>query len=97
MKFNPILITILFSITICAQIQSGKVTYVASMTPISDKKIDSLFHKMSEIVFSFHKNKISDFLKNKMFHLRIPIYGDKKLKISPFIVRRKWKAISFIK
>jgi len=63
MKLNLLLITLVFSITICAQIQSGKVTYVASMTPISDKKIDSLSKKsdvknvkMNKWMYNIYKN-----------------------------------------
>ena len=63
MKFKLLLITLIFSFTICAQIQSGKVTYVVSMAKFSDKKIDSLLSKRksknvraNELAKSFFKN-----------------------------------------
>ena len=63
MKFNLLLISLFFSISISAQIQSGKVTYVASMTPITDKKIDSLTKKSN--LKNVKMNKwMRDVLKN---------------------------------
>ena len=64
MKKQIILLFIVFTNTIIySQTISGKVTYVASMTPISDKKIDSLFlnrkvknPKMNKWARSIYKN-----------------------------------------
>lgn len=63
MKFNLLFIILFFSISISAQIQSGKVTYVASMTPITDKKIDSLTKK-SDLKNVKMNTWMRDILKN---------------------------------
>ena len=63
MKFFPIYIFLSFSAIIFSQQLSGKVTYVASMIPIPDKKIDSLLStrksknkKMNDLVKNMFKN-----------------------------------------
>lgn len=63
MKFNLLLFSLFFSISISAQIQSGKVTYVASMTTITDKKIDSLTKK-SDLKNVMMNKWMRDVLKN---------------------------------
>lgn len=52
-------ITIFFSITTFSRQLSGKVTYVASMTPIPDKKIDSLLSTRKS-----KNEKMNDWVKN---------------------------------
>jgi GLPGLI family protein len=64
MKKKIILLFIVFTTTfISAQNIRGKVTYVASMTPISDKKIDSL-SKKSEFKNVKMNKWLSNILKN---------------------------------
>lgn len=63
MKFNLLLLTLFFSLISLSQIKSGRVTYVASMTPISDKKIDSL-SKKSELKNVKMNKWMRDILKN---------------------------------
>ncbi|MCG1035138.1 GLPGLI family protein [Polaribacter sargassicola] len=63
MKYNLLLITLFFSLAIYTQIKSGKVTYVVSMTPISDKRIDSI-SKKSKIKNVKSKKWMYDILKN---------------------------------
>ena len=56
MKFNVLLITLFFSITIFAQIQSGKVTYVVSMESYSKEKIDSISKKLKSKKVKMNKS-----------------------------------------
>ena len=64
MKKNLILLFIVFTTTfISSQNISGKVTYVASMTPISDKLIDSISSPKSG-----GKPKMSQFFKDFLKH-----------------------------
>lgn len=61
---NCVTLFLLFSITIVSsQIKSGKVTYVVSMTPFSEKKIDSLT-KTSKVKNVKVKNWMKSVLRN---------------------------------
>jgi hypothetical protein len=61
MKKKLILIFIVFTTTVFSQNISGKVTYVVSMTPITDKLLDSISKKNG-------KEKMSKFVKSFLKH-----------------------------